>query len=53
VSGDGTFSLRIPNLFAIGLTLLIAGAVVALIGIVVLVLGARSPTRTVAPAVHA
>ena len=54
VTGDGSFSLRVPNLFAIGLTLLIAGGVVALIGIALLVVGARTPTtRAPAPAVHA
>jgi hypothetical protein len=53
VTGDGTFSLRVPHLFPIGLTLLIAGSVVALIGIALVVLGARTPTETRAPTVNA
>lgn len=48
VTGDGTFSLRIPNLFSIGLTLLIVGAVVALVGVALLVLGVRTPTTSAA-----
>jgi hypothetical protein len=52
VTVDGTFALRIANLFTIGLILLLAGGAVAIAGIVALVLGARQPAapRSTVPA---
>jgi hypothetical protein len=42
VAIDGRFGLTVPHLFAIGIGILIAGIVVALIGLLLLVLGIRT-----------
>jgi hypothetical protein len=45
VSVNGQFALKVPNLFAVGLGILLAGIVGVVIGIVILLLGIRSGSR--------
>jgi hypothetical protein len=45
VNVNGQFALKVPNLFAVGLGVLLAGIVGVVIGIALLVIGIRIPSR--------
>jgi hypothetical protein len=49
VGANGRFGLTIPHLFAIGVGILVAGIVAALIGVVLLVIGVRMRPRSQVP----
>jgi hypothetical protein len=45
IAADGTFALKIPNLFAVGVGALVGGIVAVLLGVLLLVLAARVQVR--------
>src|SRR6266568_5121795 len=49
VGANGRFGLTIPHLFAIGIGILVAGIVAALIGVALLVIGVRMRPRSQVP----